>query len=184
MTDWREEVARIAAIEEDENTELHELSALAPCPHPGPVLIIVHPGDASDEPGIDECLEAMQVTLHKRQGDCRIIVLHRFSSVYMDPDHDYAVGERASCQDWFEAVAEVCDHPDTVQLYGDGLAEFSDRIAPVLARASEVLITGLWGDVEDGCAATVARHLAERGLPARLDEGSPKAWERDEPSFG
>ena len=182
--DWRSRVAGIAADEEDENTELHDLTAAALVADPSPVLIIVHPGDASDEPGIEDALEGMQVTLLQRAEDCRVIVLHRFSSVYMDPDHDYAVGERISCQDWFEAVGDICVRPETIHFYGDGLDDFCERIAAGLRGAAEILVTGLWGDEEDGCAATVARNLAARGLPARLDDRSPKAWERSEPSLG
>lgn len=177
-TEWRVRVAEVAAGERDENTELHDLSGVAPCLGSVPILIIVHPGDASDEPGIDDALEAMQMTLRRHAEECRVLVLHRFSSVYMDPDHDFAVGERAACQDWFDAVAVICDRPDTIHFYGDGLGDFCDMIAPVLAQTSGILITGLWGDPEDGCAATVARNLAERGLPARLDEGSPRAHDR------
>ena len=154
--DWRSRVAEIAAEEEDENTELHDLTAAALVADPSPVLIIVHPGDASGEPGIEDALESMQVTLRQRAKDCRVIVLHRFSSVYMDPDHEYAVGESLTCQDWFEVVAELCDGPDTIQFYGDGLADFCARIADLLCEAREVLVSGLWGDEEDGCAATVA----------------------------
>lgn len=181
MSGWRDKVAGIVETEEDENLALHELAMDDLSAHSSPVLIVVHPGDASGEPGIDASLEGMQATLRLRAPDCRLVILHRFSSCYMDPDHAYAVAERRSCCDWFEAVSEICESPETTQFYGDILEDFCDRIAPGLGTASDVLVTGLWGDAEDGCAAIVARRLAECGLRVRLDPASPKAWERGEP---
>lgn len=183
MPDWRDAVARIADEEEDENVTLHHLTSLDMLHHAVPVLIIVHPGDASDEPGIRDALEAIRGTVEKMGEECQVIVLHRFSSVYMDPDHPFAVGEHLSCQDWFETVGEVCDKPETVQLYGDTLDAFCTTIAPVLRGAGPITVTGLWGDDEDGCAAMVARGLAERGLAALLDDACPKAHDRNEPGL-
>ena len=110
---------------------------------------------------------------------CGVIVLHRFSSVYMDPRHDYAVRERAPVRDWFRAVARACNDRQSWQLYGDHLDDFSARVAPVLVRADEILVTGLWGDAADGCAAQVVRHLSQAGLPVRLGEHVPRAWARE-----
>lgn len=179
MKGWRAQVAGIVRAEEDENSDLHEIVAVPDFPLSSRVTILVHPGDASDEAGIDAALAGMTRDLEERMdaGDA-MIVLHRFSSVYMDPRHDYAVRERPPVRDWFRAVGRACSDRRSWQLYGDHLDDFSARVAPVLVGAQEVVVTGLWGDADDGCAARVVRHLSEAGLPARLGEHVPRAWER------
>lgn len=86
MSDWRED----AGEEGDENLSISVISRLAPR-DARPALIIVHPGDASGEPGVDEALGAITGTVRSaiEQGE-DIIVLHRFSSSCFDAGSAYA----------------------------------------------------------------------------------------------
>lgn len=119
MSDWREEIGRIAEEEGDENLSISVISPLAPG-DARPALIIVHPGDASGEPGLDEALDAITGTVRSaiEQGE-DIIVLHRFSSSYFDPGSGYTGPETPSCDYWFGQVIDACEAEGTAHYYGD-----------------------------------------------------------------
>lgn len=166
---------RIRAIVEDEgdtNFKLHILR-FRDLPDGCPVVIIVHPGDASGEPGIRGPLDNMTQGLEWAAEDpaTRFIILHRFSSSY-----DGEFGENSQCDDWFEKIREVGVRAD--HLYGDQLDQFCDWFRSLGVTPETILVTGLWGDPDDGCAAAVARGLADLG--AVLSNDCPLAWDRDD----
>lgn len=181
VSGWKSRLDKVIRIEEDENLVLHEISTGRPLEPGAHVTVIVHPGDASGEPGIDGALASLCASLEARRaaGD-RMVVLHRFSSTYMDPAGRWSQRESPPCREWFSLVTAICRQPDSLQFYGDHLDDFCARIVPGLAGAEAILVTGLWGDEADGCAATVARSLEEAGLPARLDPDVPLAWDRED----
>lgn len=166
----------IRGIAEREGDVNHELHLLRVRERDGsePVVVIVHPGDASGEPGIRGALDNMTQELGwaRDKGGIRFIVLHRFSSSY-----DGQYGENSQCEDFFEEVREV--GLDADHLYGDHLDQFCDWFRSLGVRPPELLVTGLWGDPEDGCVAAVARGLSDLG--AVLSADCPLAWDREEP---
>lgn len=177
-------VAAIAAAEGDKNITLHDL---VDAPRPirwEDAVVIVHPGDASDEPGISDALRMMTASLRAIRPETHVVVIHRFSSVYMDRDHEYAVTESRSCESWFSEVNRLCDLPHTRQIYTDMLDSAASLLAPELMDCGQVIVTGLWADEADGCAYTIARELQKKGVPSFLDPSAPRAWEREGPHAG
>ena len=170
----RGKIDEIVADEGDENFSLHVLHDQGPGDPGSPLLIVVHPGDASGEPGIDAALEDLTREVRRSRAASRILVLHRFSSSYPGnyPETD-------ACDDWFSEVAGL--GRDASHLYGDHLDQAADWVRqnrPVLAN-TPVIITGLWGDPEHGCAWAMARHLSDMG--AVLSDHCPLAEVREPP---
>jgi len=173
-------ILEIANLEESENFDLHLLPGPSAFSGARRLVVIVHPGDALDEPGIDDCLESMTAELRERivcEDD--ILVVHRFSTSYILGFEDARHAER----EWFDTIRDLPAR--TVHIYGDQLDQVIAHISG-LAQGNEhadLLVTGLWGDKDHGCAAEVSRGLRELGLPAELSKHSPKAEMRmmDEP---
>ena len=165
-------IAGIVALEACENLSLHVLRFAEHRPIARGTTLVVHPGDASAEPGIAAHLEAMSADLDcaVARGD-HIVVLHRFSSSY-----DGGFIEEIACSRWFNAVANAgvaADH-----LYSDQLDAVNFWLLKNLAAdpGYPLRVTGLWGDEKDGCAAFIARGLASIG--AVLYDQCPKARDR------
>lgn len=132
------------------------------------LLVIVHPGDALHDVTImppddrDRILEYL-LGCQKRMGaeiveridaGCDLVQLHRGSSsqfaqapcCWIDPLYASAIAR---------ADENAC------VLYGDDLRAAATWIAQSVhvAQRSNVLVTGAYGDEQDGCAWTIAEHL-------------------------
>lgn len=182
---WRGPLAEIVAEEADENHGVRVVHPGDRVPMGHGALVVVHPGDASDEPGVCEALERMTRTLRETRLDPfrRVVIVHRFSSAYMDPSSDMAVEERPACARWFSEVVKSCDDQVTVQVYGDHMDQVAEALAPEIGDAGGIVLTGLWGDGEDGCVTALAESLKSLGLAVEEDPDCPRARDRA-PSLG
>lgn len=165
--------------EQDENLELHVLFDNPDRDPSRPLVIVVHPGDAV-EPGMDESHEftgALGDDLdrwlyrNKRNGAVDAVVLHRFSSDYIES------GGTSSCsQEWAEAVIDAMRTGST--LYSDRLEETAAWIAERydVGSRSEVYMTGAYADPESGCITAIGTALQKHGAKIVLSECAPSDY--------
>lgn len=172
VSDW---VMMLVEEEEDVNEHLHVMNGNGHVYDAEQLVVITHPGDAFDEYGIFEALDAASWEIRAAAlGGAGLIFIDRFSSSYMEP------GERfGPWDDWFDTCRDLTDQ--AAHIYADHLDQAAEHIAKYATNAKSILVTGLWSDEKHGCARALQEELVKRGAPARLSEHSPDMTLRREP---